>query len=228
MRHRGPRVDLCLPRRPGCPGWDFLRGSTPERVSAWSVPTGRARRACFSASAACFLRRRGRFALAGLDLARRRPAPPVARARRHRLPEQRRPALQRHRLRRRGLRPAQPGSAGRGGAAARRARRSADVGLTGFEERVPFHLSGGEKRRVALAGVLAMRPEVLLLDEPSMYLDPRGRRELIALVTSIGRDQGHRVARPGDDLGDVWTRAAAGSGVLVAEGPLPHCSRMRR
>jgi cobalt/nickel transport system ATP-binding protein len=59
------------------------------------------------------------------------------------------------------------------------------VGLVGFEERVPFHLSGGEKRRVALAGVLAMRPGVLLLDEPSMYLDPRGRRELIALVKGL-------------------------------------------
>jgi cobalt/nickel transport system ATP-binding protein len=56
------------------------------------------------------------------------------------------------------------------------------VGLEGFEERVPFHLSGGEKRRAALAGVLAMRPDILLLDEPSMHLDPRGRRELISLV----------------------------------------------
>lgn len=61
----------------------------------------------------------------------------------------------------------------------------ARVGLTGFEQRVPFHLSSGEKRRVALAGVLAMRPEILLLDEPSIYLDPRGRRELIRLINSL-------------------------------------------
>jgi cobalt/nickel transport system ATP-binding protein len=60
------------------------------------------------------------------------------------------------------------------------------VGMAGHERRVPFHLSGGEKRRVALAGVLAMRPSILLLDEPSMYLDPRGRRELIALVGTLG------------------------------------------
>jgi cobalt/nickel transport system ATP-binding protein len=61
----------------------------------------------------------------------------------------------------------------------------ATVGLAGFDERVPFHLSGGEKRRVALAGVLAMRPEVLLLDEPSLHLDPRGRRGLIGLIRSL-------------------------------------------
>lgn len=59
------------------------------------------------------------------------------------------------------------------------------VGLAGFEERVPYHLSGGEQRRVALAGVLAMRPSILLLDEPSMFLDPRGRRELIALIKNL-------------------------------------------
>jgi cobalt/nickel transport system ATP-binding protein len=61
----------------------------------------------------------------------------------------------------------------------------ATVGLQGFDERVPFHLSGGEKRRVALAGVLAMQPEILLLDEPSLHLDPRGRRDLIGLIRKL-------------------------------------------
>jgi cobalt/nickel transport system ATP-binding protein len=59
------------------------------------------------------------------------------------------------------------------------------VALAGFEGRVPYHLSGGEKRRVALAGALAMRPEILLLDEPSMFLDARGRRELIRLLRDL-------------------------------------------
>jgi cobalt/nickel transport system ATP-binding protein len=59
------------------------------------------------------------------------------------------------------------------------------VGMSGQEERVPLHLSGGEKRRAAIAGVLAMHPEILLLDEPSMFLDPRGRRELIALINAL-------------------------------------------
>jgi cobalt/nickel transport system ATP-binding protein len=60
-----------------------------------------------------------------------------------------------------------------------------EVGLVGLEQRVPFHLSGGEKRRAALAGVLAMQPEVLLLDEPSLNLDPHGRRELIGLINQL-------------------------------------------
>lgn len=59
------------------------------------------------------------------------------------------------------------------------------VGLPDAGERVPFHLSGGEKRRAALAGVLAMRPSVFLLDEPTMFLDPRGRRELIGLIRNL-------------------------------------------
>lgn len=61
----------------------------------------------------------------------------------------------------------------------------AQVGLTGFEERAPHHLSRGEKRRVCLAGVLACRPRILALDEPTSDLDPRGRRELRELLRSL-------------------------------------------
>jgi cobalt/nickel transport system ATP-binding protein len=59
------------------------------------------------------------------------------------------------------------------------------VKLQGYESRVPHRLSGGEKRRVALAGILAMQPRFLLLDEPTQDLDPRGRRELIAILRQL-------------------------------------------
>ncbi|MGD0650301.1 MAG: ABC transporter ATP-binding protein [Verrucomicrobiia bacterium] len=59
------------------------------------------------------------------------------------------------------------------------------VGLEGFEKRSPHHLSRGEKRRVCLAGVLACEPRVLVLDEPTTDLDPRGKRELKALLQQI-------------------------------------------
>jgi len=59
------------------------------------------------------------------------------------------------------------------------------VRLEGYEHRSPHHLSTGEKRRVCLAGVLACAPGLLLLDEPSSGLDPRGRRSLAALLGSL-------------------------------------------
>ena len=59
------------------------------------------------------------------------------------------------------------------------------VGLTGFEKRAPHHLSRGERRRVCLAGVLACDPRVLALDEPTSDLDPRGKRELKALLRQV-------------------------------------------
>ncbi len=61
----------------------------------------------------------------------------------------------------------------------------AQVGLTGFEDRAPHHLSGGEKQRVCLAGILACRPLVLALDEPTSDLDPRTKRELKTLLRAI-------------------------------------------
>jgi cobalt transport protein ATP-binding subunit len=59
------------------------------------------------------------------------------------------------------------------------------VGLSGFESRSPHHLSGGEKQRVCLAGILACRPSVLALDEPTSDLDPRGKRELVSLLETL-------------------------------------------
>jgi cobalt/nickel transport system ATP-binding protein len=61
----------------------------------------------------------------------------------------------------------------------------AAVGLEGYETRVPHHLSSGEKKRVAIASVLAMEPEILVLDEPTAGLDPRARRELIELLRRL-------------------------------------------
>lgn len=61
----------------------------------------------------------------------------------------------------------------------------AAVGLHGYEDREPHRLSLGEKKRVALAGVLAMRPALLVLDEPSANLDPRARKTLVELLRRI-------------------------------------------
>jgi cobalt/nickel transport system ATP-binding protein len=94
------------------------------------------------------------------------------------------------------------------------------VGASELAERVPQHLSGGEKRRVALAGVLAMRPEILLLDEPSMYLDPRGRRELIHLLPSL---PGSRMIASHDleMILQTCTRALLlDRGRIIADGPV--------
>ena len=59
------------------------------------------------------------------------------------------------------------------------------VGLEGYEERVPLHLSGGERKRLALAAVLAMQPDVLILDEPTAGLDPDGEERLLNIIRNL-------------------------------------------
>jgi cobalt/nickel transport system ATP-binding protein len=61
----------------------------------------------------------------------------------------------------------------------------AAVGIRDGFDRAPWRLSAGEKRRVAIAGVLAMDPQVIVLDEPTTFLDPPGRRELIQTLKSL-------------------------------------------
>lgn len=81
------------------------------------------------------------------------------------------------------------------GEVARRVEQSLDwVGLPrDISGRSPFQLSGGQMRRVAVAGVLAMQPEVLILDEPTAGLDPAGRRELLDRIHALHRERGMTV-----------------------------------
>lgn len=92
-----------------------------------------------------------------------------------------------------------------------------------FGARSPFALSGGEKRRAALAGVLAMRPRCLVLDEPTAGLDPRGAAELLGLLARLRAERGitlimisHRM----EELARVVERLVVlAGGTVAAEGP---------
>ena len=78
----------------------------------------------------------------------------------------------------------------------------------------PFDLSGGEKRRVAIAGVLAMKPEVLILDEPTAGLDPKGRDDLLHMIRSLHDENGITVILVTHSMDDV---AAYADRLLVME-----------
>lgn len=67
----------------------------------------------------------------------------------------------------------------------------------------PFDLSGGQKRRVAIAGVLAMKPEVLILDEPTAGLDPKGRSEILELISSLRKKTGMTIVLVSHSMDDV-------------------------
>lgn len=82
------------------------------------------------------------------------------------------------------------------------------IRLTGLDyeevkERSPFELSGGQKRRVAIAGVLAMKPEILILDEPTAGLDPSAHRDVLELIRRIHRKERMTILLVSHNMGDV-------------------------
>lgn len=91
-----------------------------------------------------------------------------------------------------------------------------------FAERSPFELSGGEKRRAAIAGVIAMEPSILVLDEPVAGLDPVGRREILDLVLRLKKEVSPTVIMVShymDDIAELADRIIAlRDGKVVADG----------
>jgi len=85
-----------------------------------------------------------------------------------------------------------------------------------YSERSPFELSGGQMRRVAIAGVIAMRPSVLILDEPTAGLDPRGRDQILSMLEQLHAEQHTTivmVSHSMDDMARLATRL-----IVMAEG----------
>lgn len=97
----------------------------------------------------------------------------------------------------------------------------ADVGLAGFDDRDPTSLSGGEKQRLAIASVLALRPGVVVLDEPTSDLDPEGKTEVFALIRRM-RDQGLSlivIEHEAEELRSCDRIVLLREGGIVAHGP---------
>jgi energy-coupling factor transport system ATP-binding protein len=95
------------------------------------------------------------------------------------------------------------------------------VGLVGFETRDPTTLSGGQKQRLAIAAILALRPQVLVLDEPTTDLDPQGRQEIFALLSSM-RAEGHTLILVEHELAAA---VDADLVVLLAQGTIVAADR---
>lgn len=97
-------------------------------------------------------------------------------------------------------------------------------------EKSPFDLSGGQKRRVAIAGVIAMEPEVLILDEPSAGLDPAGRRSLLRNIKEYHRERGTTVVMVSHSMDEVAENVdriivLADAGVVMSGTPREVFSR---
>lgn len=84
------------------------------------------------------------------------------------------------------------------------------VGMEGFEDKPPHFLSGGQKKRVAIAGILAMEPEVIVLDEPTSNLDPRGSEEVMNILDELNTELGTTIVISSHsmDLVAVWAEEA--------------------
>ena len=97
----------------------------------------------------------------------------------------------------------------------------ARVGMSGFEKKAPHHLSGGQKKRVAIAGILAMKPEIMVLDEPTAGLDPQGVRDLSKLLKELN-DEGITIIISTHEVNLVPNYAkrvfVLVDGLLIAEG----------
>jgi cobalt/nickel transport system ATP-binding protein len=94
------------------------------------------------------------------------------------------------------------------------------VGMSGYADRLSYHLSAGEKKRIAIATVLSMDPQILVLDEPTAGLDPRARRSLIRLLA--GLDQQTMLISTHDMrlANELCTRTVVlDDGRVVADGP---------
>ena len=100
----------------------------------------------------------------------------------------------------------------------------------GLLEKSPFDLSGGQKRRVAIAGVIAMEPEVLILDEPSAGLDPAGQRSLLKNIKEYHRERGTTVVMVSHSMDEVAENVdrlivLADAGVVMSGTPREVFSR---
>lgn len=96
----------------------------------------------------------------------------------------------------------------------------AAVGMTDYADRVSYHLSVGEKRRIAIATVLSMDPQILVLDEPSAGLDPRARRNLIGLLNSLDHQTMLISSHDMRLVAELCTRTIVlDTGQVVATGP---------
>ena len=97
------------------------------------------------------------------------------------------------------------------------------TGIQSLRDRAPYELSGGQQQRAAIASVLAMRPEIMVLDEPTSFLDPKSSKEILQVVSKLNRELGMTVLLVEHRL-DLATRHSSriivlDKGTVVLDGP---------